>query len=54
MNPKQLWIMLDVETTGPDYARHSLTEIGVAAGSVAGLLVNFAANKWYVFRRTRG
>ncbi len=28
--------------------------IGVAAGSVAGLLVNFAANKWYVFRRTRG
>ena len=25
--------------------------IGVAAGSVAGLLVNFAANKWYVFRR---
>lgn len=25
--------------------------IGVAAGSAAGLLVNFAANKWYVFRR---
>ena len=28
--------------------------IGVAAGSVAGLLVNFAANKWYVFRRPGG
>jgi hypothetical protein len=28
--------MLDVETTGPDYARHSLTEIGVAAGSKEG------------------
>jgi len=27
--------MLDVETTGPDYGRHSLTEIGVAAGSAA-------------------
>ena len=25
--------------------------IGVAVGSVAGLIVNFAANKWYVFRR---
>ena len=25
--------------------------VGVAVGSVAGLIVNFAANKWYVFRR---
>lgn len=25
--------------------------IGVAAGSAAGLLVNFAANKWYVFSK---
>ena len=28
--------------------------LGVAAGSVAGLFVNFAANKWVVFRRTGG
>lgn len=28
--------------------------IGVAAGSAAGLLVNFAANKWYVFKRAGG
>jgi len=25
--------------------------LGVAAGSVSGLMVNFAANKWFVFRR---
>ena len=31
---------------------HAWPWIGVAAGSVAGLLVNFAANKWYVFKRT--
>ena len=36
--------MLDVETTGPDYARHSLVEIGVAAGSVAeGVVGRFEA-----------
>lgn len=34
MKPGQLWIMLDVETTGPDVARHSLVEIGAVAGSL--------------------
>jgi DNA polymerase III epsilon subunit-like protein len=44
MDPRKLWIMLDVETTGPDYARHSLVEIGVAAGSVAeGVVGRFEA-----------
>lgn len=40
----QLWIMVDVETSGPVYGRHSLTELGAAVGSVArGVVDRFAA-----------
>ncbi len=28
-------VMIDIEATGPEYGRHSMTEIGVAAGTVA-------------------
>ncbi len=39
-----LWIMLDVETSGPILGRHSLLEIGAAAGSVqAGTEARFEA-----------
>ncbi len=39
-----LWIMLDVETSGPVIGRHSLLEIGVAAGSLgAGVVDRFEA-----------
>lgn len=39
-----LWIMLDVETSGPILGRHSLLEIGAAAGSVReGLVDRFEA-----------
>jgi len=31
----RLWIMVDVETSGPIIGRHSLLEIGAAVGSVA-------------------
>ncbi len=41
---QQLWIMVDVETTGPVYGKHSLTEIGAAVGSMEqGLLDRFEA-----------
>lgn len=41
---QRLWIMVDVETTGPVYGKHSLTEIGAAVGSVeAGVLDCFEA-----------
>ena len=30
---ERLWIMVDVETSGPIYGRHSLTEIGAVVGS---------------------
>ncbi len=33
MNHEELWIMVDVETSGPLYATHSLTELGAAVGS---------------------
>jgi hypothetical protein len=29
----RLWIMVDLETSGPVYGRHSLTELGAAVGS---------------------
>lgn len=40
----QLWIMVDVETSGPVIGRHSLTEIGAAVGSARrGLIDRFEA-----------
>jgi hypothetical protein len=27
------WIMIDIETSGPLYGRHSMTELGAAAGT---------------------
>jgi hypothetical protein len=40
----QTWIMVDVETSGPAYARHSLLELGAAAGSrAAGVIDTFDA-----------
>lgn len=33
MNPDRLWIMVDIETSGPILGRHSLTELGAAVGS---------------------
>ncbi len=40
----QLWIMVDIETSGPVFGRHSLTELGAAAGSVeAGVVSRFEA-----------
>lgn len=30
----QLWIMVDIETSGPVIGTHSMTELGAAAGSV--------------------
>jgi hypothetical protein len=35
MRADRLWIMIDVETSGPVYGRHSLLEIGAAVGSRA-------------------
>ena len=29
---ERLWIMVDVESSGPIYGRHSLTEIGSVVG----------------------
>jgi hypothetical protein len=41
---EQLWIMVDVETSGPVYGVHSLTELGAAVGSeVAGVIDRFEA-----------
>jgi hypothetical protein len=31
--PERLWIMVDIETSGPIYGRHSMTELGAAVGS---------------------
>ncbi len=40
----QLWIMVDLETTGPIYGTHSLTEIGAVVGSVEkGIVDRFEA-----------
>lgn len=35
MSSDALWIMVDVETTGPVIGRHSMTELGAAVGSKA-------------------
>jgi uncharacterized protein (TIGR00369 family) len=41
---ERLWIMVDVETSGPSYARHSLVELGAAVGSRArGTIDTFGA-----------
>ena len=40
----QLWIMVDVETSGPVIGTHSMTELGAAVGSVReGVLDRFEA-----------
>jgi DNA polymerase III epsilon subunit-like protein len=31
--PERLWIMVDIETSGPIYGRHSMTELGAVVGS---------------------
>jgi hypothetical protein len=39
-----LWIMVDIETSGPVYGRHSMTELGAAVGSRAeGVIDRFEA-----------
>jgi hypothetical protein len=35
MDDAALWIMIDIETTGPIFGRHSMTELGAAVGSRA-------------------
>lgn len=35
-----LWIMVDVETSGPVYGRHSLLEIGAVVGSRSGGVID--------------
>jgi hypothetical protein len=44
MTPSQLWIMVDIETSGPMIGTHSMTELGAAVGSVEkGMLGRFEA-----------
>jgi hypothetical protein len=44
MDAERLWIMVDVETSGPILGRHSLVEIGAAVGSRAkGTIDRFSA-----------
>lgn len=44
MGAERLWIMVDVEASGPVVGRHSLTELGAAVGSRArGVLDRFEA-----------
>jgi hypothetical protein len=44
MGADRLWIMIDVETSGPIYGHHSLTEIGAVVGSRArGVIDRFGA-----------
>lgn len=44
MGAERLWIMVDVETSGPVIGRHSLTEIGAVVGSRArGVIDRFEA-----------
>lgn len=33
MNTSRLWIMIDIETSGPVIGRHSMTELGAVVGS---------------------
>jgi hypothetical protein len=43
MDADKLWIMVDIETSGPVYGRHSMTELGAVVGSrAAGILDRFA------------
>jgi ribonuclease T len=35
-----LWIMIDIETSGPVIGRHSMTELGAAVGSLSGGVVD--------------
>lgn len=40
----RLWIMVDIETSGPVYGRHSLVELGAAVGSrQRGVIDRFSA-----------
>lgn len=34
MKSSDLWIMVDIETSGPVYGKHSLTELGAVVGSI--------------------
>lgn len=44
MGADRVWIMVDVETSGPIYGRHSLLEIGAAVGSrTKGVMDRFSA-----------
>ncbi len=44
MGADRLWIMVDLETSGPIYGHHSLVELGAAVGSRAsGTLGTFSA-----------
>ena len=44
MNPDRLWIMVDIEASGPILGRHSMTELGAAVGAVArGVVDRFEA-----------
>lgn len=44
MNPNHLWIMVDIETSGPVYGRHSMTELGAVVGTPRdGVLDRFEA-----------
>jgi hypothetical protein len=41
---QQLWIMVDIETSGPVYGHHSLVELGAVAGSrERGVIAEFSA-----------
>lgn len=44
MSPDRLWIMIDIESSGPILGRHSMTELGAAVGTPArGLIDRFEA-----------
>jgi hypothetical protein len=44
MRDDQLWIMIDIETSGPVIGRHSMTELGAVVGSRArGVIDHFEA-----------
>ncbi|MBI5209324.1 MAG: hypothetical protein HY927_05050 [Elusimicrobia bacterium] len=47
---EQLWIMVDVETSGPVYGRHDMTELGAAVGSV----VKGVVDRFEAFLRPEG
>ena len=44
MNENRLWIMVDLEASGPVIGRHSMTELGAVVGSKAkGVISSFEA-----------